>query len=134
MKLDFLGYAGGTLLSLQMVPQIIKVHRQRDASQLSLGFMMCNWVGLSCMTAYGVVNQDPPLYVPTGISLFNTCILIFQKFVYDYSKHTTLEKEQTEDTLHPERFPLSFSPGTPPRSHPVDISPLNQHRTWPKSP
>ena len=134
MNYGLLGYVGGTLLSLQMIPQIIKIYRQKDASQLSLGFMICNWFGLGSMSAYGFLNRDPPIYVPTMISWVNTSILISQKYFYDYSKHNTQETEQKEDTLHPEQFPLSFSPGTPPRSHPVNISPLIQPLTLPHHP
>ena len=129
MNYGILGYIGGGLLSFQMIPQIIRVYRQRDASQLSLLFMLSNWVGLGCMTSYGVMNNDPPIYIPTGLSMFNTSILIFQKYFYDCSRGTTPKTEQTEEILYPEQFPLSFSPGTPPRSHPVDIRHLSQPLT-----
>jgi MtN3 and saliva related transmembrane protein len=129
MNYGLLGYVGGTLLSLQMIPQIIKIYRQKDASQLSIEFMMCNWIGLGSMSVYGFLNSDPPIYVPTAISLINTSILISQKCFYDYSRGTTPKIEQTEDTLYPEQFPLSFSSDTPSRSHPVDIPHLNQPLT-----
>lgn len=80
---DLLGYLGGGLLSFQLIPQIIKVHKQRDASQLSMGFMISNWIGLSAMTAYGILNHDPPVYIPTTISWINTIILISQKYFYE---------------------------------------------------
>ena len=121
MNYGLLGYLGGTLLSLQMIPQIIKIHRQKDASQLSLGFMMCNWFGLGSMSAYGFLNRDPPIYVPTAISWINTSILIFQKYFYDYSKHNTQETEQTGEILHPEQSQLPVSSGISPLSQPLTL-------------
>jgi uncharacterized protein with PQ loop repeat len=134
MDYSLLGYLGGGLLSFQMIPQIIKVYRQKDASQLSLSFMMCNLIGLGCMSTYGFLNRDPPIYVPTTCSFVNTCVLISQKFFYDSVQHNRSETEQIQETLCPEQFPLSFSPDTPPRSHPVDILYPNQHQTLPRSP
>lgn len=134
MNYGLLGYLGGGLLSFQMIPQIIKVYRQRDASQLSLGFMMCNWIGLGSMSAYGFLNRDPPIYVPTMISWVNTSVLISQKYFYDSVQHNISETEQNQETIYPEQFPLSFSPDTPLRSHPVDIPRLNQLQTSPRSP
>lgn len=134
MDYSFLGYMGGGLLSFQMIPQIIKVHRQRDASQLSLGFMMCNWIGLGSMSAYGFLNRDPPIYVPTMISWVNTSVLIFQKYFYDWSTDTRQETEQTGDIQHPEQFPLPVSTGMRNCCPQGDISPLSQPLTLPRHP
>lgn len=81
-----LGYVGGFFLSIQLIPQIIKTWRQKDASQLSYVFMGCNWIGLGCMTTYGVLNRDPPLYVPAGLSFMNTSVLICVKLYVDRIK------------------------------------------------
>ena len=134
MDYGILGYLGGVFLSAQLVPQIIKVYQRRDASQLSMGFMICNVVGLGCMTSYGVLNNDPPIYVPTSVSLFNTCILISQKCFYDYSRYTTPKTEQIEETQSPEQSPLPVSSGIQSCCHRADISPLSQPLTSPQRP
>ena len=134
MNHEILGYVGGGLLSFQLIPQIIRVYRHRDATQLSLLFMMSNWFGLGCMTAYGFINSDPPIYVPTSISLFNTSVLIFQKCFYDYSKHNTQGTEQIEETQPPEQCQLPVSFGTQSCCPQGDISPLSQPLTSPHRP
>lgn len=109
MNYELIGYIGGGLLSFQLIPQIIKIYRQGDASQLSYAFMLCNWLGLGCMTVYGVTQSDRPLYIPASISLFNTSILISQKCFYDCS------------TQESEEVPLSFSSEALHKSDPIDI-------------
>lgn len=82
MLFDTLAYIGGGLLSFQLIPQIHKTYSQKNADNLSLPFMICNWTGLFCMGAYGIYNNDRPLYIPISISLVNTSILIGLKLYY----------------------------------------------------
>jgi uncharacterized protein with PQ loop repeat len=90
MQYEIFGYLGGMFLCLQLWPQIYKTYKNKDASQLSLFFMGLNWIGLGCMVLYGFFNKDPPLYIPAGISLFNTSILIALKCYYSNSSNIDL--------------------------------------------
>ena len=76
------GYLGGIFLSLQLYPQIYKVIKQKNADNLSLGFMICNLLGLLCMGIYGFSNNDITLLVSISISFTNTCILVILKLYY----------------------------------------------------
>nr|QOI90640.1 hypothetical protein HWQ62_00509 [Pyramimonas orientalis virus] len=80
---DIIGYTGGLLLSLQMIPQIYKVFKTQSASDLSYIYLNMNLVGLQCMAAYGILQNDRPLYIPAAVSGLNTCALIMLKIVYD---------------------------------------------------
>lgn len=82
MIVDGFGYMGGFLLSIQLFPQIYKVLKTKCAKDLSFHFMGLNMLGLSCMTTYGVLNNDYPLFIPTSISLINTGILMICTWYY----------------------------------------------------
>jgi len=77
-----LGFFGGIILSIQMFPQIYKILNTKSTKDISTSFLILNIVGLACMTGYGVVRNDLPLYVPTSISLCNTMIVLILKIVY----------------------------------------------------
>jgi MtN3 and saliva related transmembrane protein len=80
--IDGIGYMGGFLLSIQLFPQIYKVLNTKSAKDLSFHFMTLNVLGLSCMTTYGILNNDYPLFIPTSISLINTVTLIACSWYY----------------------------------------------------
>lgn len=71
----FLGYVGGSLLGIQLIPQIHKVIKNRKADDISKTFLILNFTGLSLMSIYGVLDRNPPIYIPTIVSCINTAIL-----------------------------------------------------------
>jgi len=79
--MDWLGYTGGTILTVQLVPQIYRVWLYRDATQLSYMFIFMNCVGLSMMVTYGYLGNDTPLIVSTGSSLFSSVVLGWSKYM-----------------------------------------------------
>ena len=79
---EVLGYFGGTILSIQMLPQIYKIVTTKSVVDISLNFLLLNLLGLVCMTGYGIIRKDMPLYIPTSISTLNTVIVLILKLTY----------------------------------------------------
>lgn len=79
--MEWLGYTGGTILTLQLVPQIYRVWLYRDARPLSYMFIFMNCVGLSMMVTYGYLSNDIPIVVSTGSSLFSSVVLGWSKYM-----------------------------------------------------
>ena len=76
LLIDCIGFIGGTILGLQLIPQIYKAYKTKSTNDISTFFLLMNIVGLTLMTTYGVCNNDMPLYLPTSISLINSLILL----------------------------------------------------------
>lgn len=74
--IDCIGFIGGSILGLQLIPQIYKAYKTKSTNDISTFFLLMNIVGLTLMTTYGVCNNDMPLYLPTSISLINSFILL----------------------------------------------------------
>ena len=74
--IDCIGFIGGSILGLQLIPQIYKAYKTKSTNDISTFFLFMNIVGLTLMTTYGVCNNDMPLYLPTSISLINSLILL----------------------------------------------------------
>jgi MtN3 and saliva related transmembrane protein len=89
---SFFGYFGGLLLSVQMIPQIIKVGRTMSAKDLSYVYLMLNLVGLQSMAIYGIIENDKPLYIPAGVSGMNTVMLLILKILCDRKESMDLKK------------------------------------------
>jgi uncharacterized protein with PQ loop repeat len=77
--IDIIGYVGGGLLCIQLIPQIIKLHYTRKSRDLSYGFLLSHMLGLFLMTLYGVLDKNKPVYITSGTSLIMINILTFQK-------------------------------------------------------
>jgi MtN3 and saliva related transmembrane protein len=75
--IDMIGYIGGTVLGLQLIPQIYKAYKTKSTGDISIFFLAMNIVGLGFMTTYGLCNDDMPLYIPTSVSLINSIFLFF---------------------------------------------------------
>jgi uncharacterized protein with PQ loop repeat len=80
---SIVGYFGGFLLSVQMIPQIFKVIKSHSAADLSYVYLSLNLIGLQCMAMYGIYQNEKPLYIPAGVSSLNTMMLVSLKMKYD---------------------------------------------------
>ena len=74
--IDCIGFIGGSILGIQLIPQIYKAYKTQSTNDISTFFLLMNIVGLTLMTTYGICNNDMPLYLPTSISLMNSLILL----------------------------------------------------------
>jgi uncharacterized protein with PQ loop repeat len=80
--IQVLAYVGGTMLSFQLIPQIYKIIKHKNADNISLLFVCLNWIGLTCMGIYAFFNNDYSLFISISLSLINTTILFFIKVYY----------------------------------------------------
>ena len=76
-------FLGGSVLCINMWPQIYKTYKCRSAKEISYFFLALNAFGLSFMDIYGILIKDVSLYVPISISLLNCVILSCLKFKFD---------------------------------------------------
>ena len=99
MIISPLGYVGGTILGIQLIPQIHKVIKNKKADDISKMFIVLNFTGLSLMSIYGVLDDYPPIYIPTIVSCVNTCVLFVAVTLVQKKKENTLESCASTCTL-----------------------------------
>ena len=80
---SILGYFGCVVLSLQMIPQILRVIKTKSAGDLSYVYLTLNIIGLQSVAIYGILESERQLYMYAGVSGMNTVILMILKNVYD---------------------------------------------------
>lgn len=81
--IDYVGYIGGIILGIQLIPQIIKVIKTQDSKSISIFYLLLNISGLILMSIYGFVNNDMPLYIPAIISTINSVLLLTLTIYYN---------------------------------------------------
>ena len=92
--IDCIGFIGGSILGLQLIPQIYKAYKTKSTNDISTFFLLMNITGLLLMTTYGVFNNDMPLYVPTSISLINSMILLLLVKYNDNTKINNISNDE----------------------------------------
>ena len=90
--MEYVGYGGGILMSVQMYPQIKKVIRTESAQDISATYLVLNVLGLMCIVSYAVSQSDPPIYIPASASLLNSFVLFgFMKYYEHKARHSSVE-------------------------------------------
>ena len=82
--MEYVGYVGGTLLGIQLFPQIKKAIATESTKDISRMYMFLNIVGLGCIVTYAVSRSDMPIYIPASVSLCNSVFLyaLIQYYAY----------------------------------------------------
>ena len=94
--IDCIGFIGGSILGLQLIPQIYKAYKTKSTNDISTFFLLMNIIGLTLMTTYGVCNNDMPLYLPTSISLINSLILLL---LVKYNNNTNMNTISNDENI-----------------------------------
>jgi len=64
-----IGIAASTFTSLTLLPQLIKIIREKDAEGTSYLMLLVLFIGLSLWIVYGCMKSDPIIIVANAVSL-----------------------------------------------------------------
>lgn len=83
---QIIGIIAGILTSISMLPQLIKVIKEKEVKDIS-GLMIALLIaGLSCWVVYGIMIKDIPIIATNGLSVLLNCILVYYKLRYGEKK------------------------------------------------
>jgi MtN3 and saliva related transmembrane protein len=92
MTIDTIGISGGLLLSMCLIPQIIKVIQTREVENISYTWQFMYIIGLSLHLTYALYYMLLPIYIPTSIELSFIILLTILKCVNTKKKKTENKK------------------------------------------
>jgi uncharacterized protein with PQ loop repeat len=79
---NYIGYCGGIILSVCLIPQIFKVYKTKDAENISYLWQFLYIIGISLHLYYGVYYNLLPIFIPTIIELCWILVLLILKIKY----------------------------------------------------
>jgi len=85
---EIVGIAAGVLTSASMLPQVIKMVKEKQASQVSVVMIVVLISGISMWIWYGVMKDDKPIIYTNGFSLLVNLFMAVCKFKYRNNKET----------------------------------------------
>ncbi|MDQ3049284.1 MAG: SemiSWEET transporter [Bacteroidota bacterium] len=72
-----IGLIASSATAASLIPQLIKIVREKKAEDVSLLMLAILLVGLSCWVWYGILKNDWIIIISNSFSvLFNVCVVI----------------------------------------------------------
>ena len=85
-KIQIAGIVAGILTSVSSIPQLVKIFKEKEVEDLSIGMILFLICGIGTWIYYGILRNDWPIIITNLFSLLvNLTFLIFYKF---YKKQT----------------------------------------------
>ena len=79
---ELLGFGGGLLITVGIIPQLWRLFALKSAREISLAFTLLFLLGAACWLAYGISLKLWPVILWNAISLALMCLMLFAKFKY----------------------------------------------------
>jgi len=83
---DSIGYSGGVVLSVCLIPQIYTIYKSKEVENISYIWQIMYIIGISLHLYYAIYYNLLPIYVPTIVELFLILILLRFKIIYRKKK------------------------------------------------
>lgn len=78
MSENIIGIVAGTCTAVSLLPQLVKLLKEKKAEQLSFLFLFILLAGQGLWIWYGILREDPPIIVTNAVSAFlNVGIIVF---------------------------------------------------------
>jgi len=81
---DTIGIIAGVLTSVAMLPQLIKVLKEKNVEDISAGMLIVLITGLSLWIWYGILKEEWPIILSNAFAVLvnlclGICLIIYRK-------------------------------------------------------
>lgn len=83
---EVLGIAAGVLTAASMIPQVVKMIKEKKASQVSILMILVLICGISLWIWYGLLKEDKPIIYTNVFSLMVNLFLVVLRIRYRNNK------------------------------------------------
>lgn len=78
MKTEIIGLIAGIFTATSLLPQLIKIVKEKKAEDLSLGMLFVLMTGIALWIYYGILRTDMPIIATNCFSLaLNILVVVF---------------------------------------------------------
>lgn len=82
-----IGIAASTGTAVSLIPQLIKVIKEKKSENVSFGMMIILFVGLGLWVYYGLLKQDLIIIISNGFSFLVNALLTIFSLKYKKKAH-----------------------------------------------
>ena len=80
ITVDLLGYTGGVLTAVSLIPQVIQSWKTRSTKDLSMWRYLTYAIGLSLWVTYAFIIHNNPILIMMGLELLLALSVLYLKF------------------------------------------------------
>lgn len=73
---QYVGIAAGILTGISLLPQLIKIVKEKKANSISFGMLFVLLTGLCVWIVYGILKQDYPIIITNSFSLVTNVVIV----------------------------------------------------------
>ncbi|HEY0654304.1 MAG TPA: SemiSWEET transporter [Chryseosolibacter sp.] len=73
---NWVGIAAGIFTSASLLPQLIKLLKEKKANDISIFFLVILFIGLALWVWYGIMKNDIPIIVTNSFSIVVNLLMI----------------------------------------------------------
>jgi len=78
LKPEIIGIIAGIFTSTSLLPQLIKIIKEKKANAISLGMLFVLMTGIALWIYYGILKKDLPIIYTNAFSLLlNIAVVVF---------------------------------------------------------
>lgn len=79
---DLIGMLAGSLTTISLVPQALKIWKTRSAEDISFGMFTLFAMGVVLWLAYGILIQAMPIILANSVTLVLAMTIIIMKWLF----------------------------------------------------
>ena len=79
---EVIGIIAGTFTALSLLPQLIKLIKEKKANDLSVFYLITLFIGLSAWIYYGALRTDVPIIVTNTVSIIINVMVFILTLIY----------------------------------------------------
>lgn len=85
-SMEWIGIVAGVLTAISMLPQLVKVVKEKHVEDLSIAMLLSLIAGLVLWVVYGFIRKDQPLIYTNMFSVAVNLALVFFRVKYSRKK------------------------------------------------
>ncbi len=101
---QIVGLVAGICTAISLLPQLIKLVKNKKAEDISLFYLLILFVGLGLWIWYGVLREDLPIIITNGFSLIVNGVIIVLGIRYKKAHRRAEEKSAAKTGSRPVEF------------------------------
>jgi MtN3 and saliva related transmembrane protein len=94
---EWVGIVAGIFTAASLLPQLIKLMRQKKAEDISLFFLIILFCGLGLWIWYGILRNDIPIIATNAFSLLVNTLMIVLGIKYKAKNRAQKNESNTGD-------------------------------------
>lgn len=79
---QYVGIVAGILTGISLLPQLIKLIREKKSENVSVGMLVVLLGGLCGWVWYGILKNDYPIIVTNSFSLLTNITILILSYIY----------------------------------------------------